>query len=62
MKVIQHVVYSHRKGLRWFFKSTENARYFFVSLYPRDIKYLLCGIFLLIPPLSISHIKDNWNQ
>lgn len=35
---IQHVVYSHRKGLRWYFKSTERKGTFVISLYPWDIR------------------------
>ena len=37
---IQHVVYSHREGLRWYFKSTERKGTFVISLYPWDIRLL----------------------
>lgn len=40
---IQHVVYSHREGLRWYFKSTERKDTFVISLYPWDIRLLKYG-------------------
>lgn len=49
---IQHVVYSHREGLRWYFKSTERKDTFVISLYPWDIRLLKYGFYLLIPPRS----------
>lgn len=59
---IQHVVYSHREGLRWYFKSTERKdTSFVISLYPWDIRLLKYGFYLLIPPLKETHIKGNWN-
>lgn len=58
---IQHVVYSHREGLRWYFKSTEHKGTFVISLYPWDIRLLKYGLYLLIPPLKETHIKGNWN-
>ena len=62
-KGIRHVVYSHREGLRWYFidtmKPNEGPSYF-LSLNPKDIKYLIYGgIYFLIPPLKKTHIK--WN-
>jgi hypothetical protein len=63
-KGIKHVVYSHREGLRWYFidtNSPENGPAYFISLNPRDIKYLICGgIHFLLPPFNKSHIKGNW--
>ncbi len=59
--IIRHVVYSHRKGLRWYFKSTELKGMFVISLYPWDIRLLKYGLYLLIPPLKQTHIKGNWN-
>ena len=56
---IQHVVYSHREGLRWYFKSTERKGTFVISLYPWDIRLLKYGLYLLIPPLKETHIKGN---
>ena len=58
---IQHVVYSHREGLRWYFKSTERKDTFVISLYPWDIRLLKYGFYLLILPLKETHIKGNWN-
>lgn len=58
---IQHVVYSHRKELRWYFKSTERKGTFVISLYPWDTRLLKYGLYLLIPPLKETHIKGNWN-
>ena len=43
---IQHVVYSHREGLRWYFKSTERKGTFVISLYPWDIRLLKYGLYL----------------
>lgn len=57
---IRHVVFSHRKSLRWYFKSTELKGMFVISLYPWDIRLLKYGLYLLIPPLKKSHIKGNW--
>lgn len=57
---IRHVVFSHRKGLRWYFKSTDLKGMFVISLYPWDIRLLKYGLYLLIPPLKKSHIKGNW--
>lgn len=57
---IRHVVYSHRKGLRWYFKSTKSKNMFIISLYPKDIKLLKFGFYFLIPPLKVTHIKGNW--
>jgi hypothetical protein len=61
---IRNVVYSHREGLRWYFIDTtkpEKGVSYFLSLDPRDIKYLILGgIHLLLPPLSVKHIKGNW--
>ena len=59
---IQHVVYSHREGLRWYFKSTERKGTFVISLYPWDIRLLKYGLYLLIPPLKETHIKGNWKE
>lgn len=56
---IQHVVYSHREGLRWYFKSTERKGTFVISLYPWDIRLLKYGLYLLIPPLKETHIKGT---
>ena len=42
---IQHVVYSHREGLRWYFKSTERKGTFVISLYPWDIRLLIWTLF-----------------
>lgn len=64
MKRIKHVVYSHREGLRWYFIDTTNPEkgpYYFISLDPRDIKYIfLEGLYFLIPPFKINHIKGKW--
>lgn len=54
---IQHVVYSHREGLRWYFKSTERKDTFVISLYPWDIRLLKYGFYLLIPPLKETHMR-----
>lgn len=59
---IKHVVYSHREGLRWYFVDTQTKKMYFLSLDPRDIKYLIFGgIHILIPPLTIKHIKGIWD-
>lgn len=55
-KFVQHVVFVIRKGLRWYFISTETGKYYMISLYPTDIKYLFTGIYFLIPPFKASHI------
>lgn len=55
-KFIQHVVYTHRDKLRWYFISTENKKIYFISLNIKDIKYLFNGIHLLVPPFSIKHL------
>lgn len=64
MERIKHVVYSHRDGLRWYFIDTERPNIgpsYFISLNPKDIKYLLIGgLYLLLPPLKKSHIKGYW--
>lgn len=57
---IRHVVYDHREGLRWYFVDTQTKRLYFLSLNPMDIKYLLYGVNILVPPLSKNHIKGNW--
>lgn len=57
-RFIQHVVYSHREGLRWYFISTETKKRFMISLYPIDILLLFNGLYLLIPPLKKSHINN----
>lgn len=57
---IQHVVYSHRERLRWYFKSTERKDTFVISLYPWDIRLLNKGLCLLLPPFKKEHIKGNW--
>ena len=57
---IRHVVYSHREGLRWWFIDTQTGRKYFLSLNPLDIKYLVNGVNMLIPPFSINHIKGTW--
>ena len=57
---LRHVVYSHRKGLRWYFIDTqrpEKGAYLFLSLNIFDIKHLKCGIYFLCPPLTKNHIK-----
>lgn len=57
---IRHVVFSYRKGLRWYFKSTELKGMYIISLYPCDIKFLRYGLYLLLPPFKQTHIKGNW--
>lgn len=57
---VRHVVYSHREGLRWYFKSTELKGMFIISLYPSDIRLLNKGLYLLLPPFKKEHIKGNW--
>lgn len=57
---IRHVVFNRREGLRWFFLDTETKHEYFLSLNPKDIKYLKYGINFLIPPLNKNHIKGNW--
>lgn len=57
---IRHVVYDHREGLRWYFVDTQTKILYFLSLNPMDIKYLLYGVNILVPPLSKNHIKGNW--
>ena len=58
---IKHVVFSHYKGLRWYFKSTIDGQFYIISLRLSDIKLLRYGLFLLIPPFKITHIKGNWD-
>ena len=64
MKRIKHVVYSHRDGLRWYFIDTERPHIgpsYFISLNPKDIKYLFInGLYLLLPPFRKTHIKGYW--
>lgn len=57
---IRHVVYDRREGLRWYFMDTLTKKQYFLSLNPSDIKYLLYGVNLLVPPFSKNHIKGNW--
>ena len=57
---IRHVVYDRREGLRWYFVDTQTKRQYFLSLNPMDIKYLLYGVNILIPPFSKNHIKGSW--
>jgi hypothetical protein len=57
---IRHVVYDRREGLRWYFVDTQTKNQYFLSLNPMDIKYLLYGVNILVPPLSKNHIKGNW--
>lgn len=57
---IRHVVFSHRKGLRWYFKLTELKGIFIISLYPWDIRLLKYGLYLLILPFKKSRIKGSW--
>ncbi len=62
--MIKHVVFHHYEKLRWYFIDTQNPEegaHLFLSINPFDIKYLLNGIYLLIPPLNKNHIKGNWN-
>lgn len=63
-KRIRHVVYSHREGLRWYFidtKKPEEGPSYFLSLDPRDIKFLIYGgIYFLFPPFNKSHINGTW--
>lgn len=64
MKRLKHVVYSHREGLRWYFIDTKNPEkgpIYFLSLDPRDIKFLIYGgIYFLFPPFNKSHINGTW--
>lgn len=57
---IRHVVYDRREGLRWYFVDTQTKKQYFLSLNPVDIKYLIYGVNILIPPFSKNHIKGNW--
>lgn len=57
---IRHVVYDHREGLRWYFVDTQTKRLYFLSLNPMDIRYLLYGVNILVPPFIKNHIKGNW--
>jgi hypothetical protein len=57
---IRHVVYDRREGLRWYFMDTLTKKQYFLSLNPSDIKYLLYGVNILVPPFSKNHIKGNW--
>lgn len=58
---IKHVVFSHYEKLRWYFIDTKTKRMYFLSINPLDIKYLISGIFILVPPFSKQHIKGIWN-
>ena len=58
---IKHVVFSHYENLRWYFIETKTKRMYFLSINPLDIKYLINGIFILVPPFSKKHIKGIWN-
>jgi hypothetical protein len=57
---IRHVVYDRREGLRWYFVDTQTKRQYFLSLNPMDIRYLLYGVNILVPPFSKNHIKGSW--
>jgi hypothetical protein len=57
---IRHVVFDRREGLRWYFIDTETKREYFLSLNPKDIKYLMYGVNFLLPPLNKKHIKGTW--
>ena len=59
--MIKHVVFHHYEKLRWYFIDTIDKRMYFLSINPFDIKYLLNGIYILIPPLNKNHIKGNWD-
>lgn len=61
MSRVKRVVFKKRIGLRWYFIDTRDKREYFLSLVPKDIFYLLYGgIFFLLPPTNIKHIKGNW--
>jgi hypothetical protein len=57
---LRHVVYDRREGLRWYFVDTQTKRQYFLSLNPMDIRYLLYGVNILVPPFSKNHIKGSW--
>lgn len=57
---IKHVVFSHYEKLRWYFIDTKDKKLYFISLNIKDIKYLIYGINILIPPFNKNHIKGIW--
>ena len=59
--IIRHVVYSHRKGLRWYFKSTELKGMFVISLYLCDIKLLRYNLYSLLSHLNKLILKVTGN-
>lgn len=62
MERIKHVVFDRREGLRWWFVDTENpGRRYFLSLYPKDLKWLFInGIYIMVPPFMREHIRGIW--
>ena len=58
---LRHVVFSHYENLRWYFIDTKTHKLYFLSINPLDVKYLVNGIFILVPPFSKKHIKGIWN-
>lgn len=57
---IRHVVFSRYEKLRWYFVDTLTKREYFLSVNPLDVKYLIYGINILLPPFSVKHIKGCW--
>lgn len=58
---IKHVVFEKFENFRWYFVDTENKdKKYFISINPKDIKYLVGGLFILLPSFRSSHIKGNW--
>lgn len=59
---IKHVVFEKYENFRWYFVDTMNKKErYFISLNPKDFKYAIGGLFILLPPFSSSHIKGNWD-
>lgn len=55
---ICHVVFSRYENFRWYFIDTKTGKEsYFLSINPFDIKYLINGIYILIPPFTKNHIK-----
>lgn len=59
---IRRAVYTYRKGLRWYFKDTQEInKFYFISLNPKDFWYILEGhLVFILPPTRIEHIKGIW--
>lgn len=55
--MVKHVVFDKYEHFRWYFIDTLTRKRYFISINPFDIKYIVNGLYILIPPLTKNHIK-----